>query len=144
MGARVVIQNPELTWKGEWNASTTYPSESVVGYQGSSYVANDVTQGDVPTDGSPWDLLALRGEQGPMGPEGPSGDPGPAGNAVTYIWTQSLPSETWVIPHGHNRYPAVSVVDSAGTVVIGEVRYIDANTIEIAFIHPFSGRAFLN
>lgn len=40
--------------------------------------------------------------------------------------------------------PAVTVVDSAGTVVIGEVDYLDDNTVRLTFCAAFSGTAYFN
>lgn len=36
------------------------------------------------------------------------------------------------------------VVDSAGTVVIGEVDYLDDNTVRLTFCAAFSGTAYFN
>ena len=65
-------------------------------------------------------------------------------SANTYIHSQSIPSSQWVINHNLNKYPAVSVVDSAGTLVEGGVEYNSPNTITITFIGGFSGKAYLN
>lgn len=62
----------------------------------------------------------------------------------TYTHTQSVASATWTITHNLNKRPSVTVVDSGGTVVIGDVQYIDDNTIIITFIGAFSGAAYLN
>jgi len=63
----------------------------------------------------------------------------------TYVYTQALPSRTWIIVHPKtNQFPSVTVVDSAGTEVVGEVRYRPSNTIEISFSGEFSGKAYLN
>ena len=45
----------------------------------------------------------------------------------TYTHTQSSASDTWTITHNSNRYPSITVVDSAETVVIGTVVYNSAN-----------------
>ena len=62
----------------------------------------------------------------------------------TYIHVQNQASNTWHIHHNLKKYPSVTVVDSAGTVVIGGVQYIDENYIICTFSHPFSGTAYLN
>ena len=62
----------------------------------------------------------------------------------TYIFKQNQASDRWEIKHNLNRYPSVTVVDTAGTVVIGGVQYIDANNILCTFSSPFSGTAYLN
>lgn len=64
-------------------------------------------------------------------------------NNERYVYTQSSPSATWDIVHELGGRPSVTVVDSAGTVVIGEVTYISDTQIQIAFTAAFSGFAYL-
>lgn len=60
------------------------------------------------------------------------------------IYIQSVASATWNIIHNLNKMPSVTIVDSAGNVVIGEIKYIDTNELTVAFSGAFSGKAFLN
>lgn len=46
--------------------------------------------------------------------------------------------------HNLNKYPAVSVIDSAGDEVEGSVEYVDTNSIVVSFNAPFSGRITCN
>lgn len=62
----------------------------------------------------------------------------------TYTHTQGAPSSTWSITHGMNKYPSVTIVDSAGTTVDGSVDYPSLNTVTITFCGAFSGKAYLN
>lgn len=62
----------------------------------------------------------------------------------TYIHQQMVASTAWVITHNLDKYPSVTVVDSAGSVVIGEVQYISRNQIIVTFQGAFSGTAYLN
>lgn len=62
----------------------------------------------------------------------------------SYTHNQSSASDVWTINHNLNKYPSVSVVDSAGSQVICEVRYIDANNLECKFVGALSGVAYLN
>lgn len=62
----------------------------------------------------------------------------------TYVHTQSFPSATWTISHNLGRRPSVTVVDSAGSVVIGEVTYLSDNSLRVEFSAGFSGQAYLN
>lgn len=62
----------------------------------------------------------------------------------TYIFVQGTPSNVWTVAHNLNKYPNVSVVDSGNTEVIGEIKYIDINTVQITFSSEFSGKAFCN
>lgn len=61
-----------------------------------------------------------------------------------YIHTQSVPTTTWTITHGLGKYPAVTVVDSANTEVIGDIQYIDTQSLTVTFSSAFSGKAYLN
>ena len=61
-----------------------------------------------------------------------------------YIHNQTAPASTWTVVHNLNKYPAVSVVDSAYQEVIGEVEYLTPNTLEVRFTAPFSGQAYIN
>jgi len=61
-----------------------------------------------------------------------------------YIHEQGVPSASWVISHNMNKKPSVMVFDSAGTEVVGSVKYLDDNTIRISFSAAFSGKATLN
>lgn len=62
----------------------------------------------------------------------------------TYIHDQMSSSDTWTINHNLDKYPSVSVVDSAGSLVIGDVQYISRNSLVATFIGEFSGKAYLN
>jgi hypothetical protein len=71
-------------------------------------------------------------------------DYGEFGGDKTYAYPQDVPSDTWVVTHNMNKYPSVSVVDSAGSAVVGEVLYDSINQVTINFSAPFSGKAFFN
>jgi len=61
-----------------------------------------------------------------------------------YVFTQSTPAAVWTINHDLEKYPAVSIVDSANDEVIGEVHYTSTSQVVITFSAAFSGKAFLN
>ena len=61
-----------------------------------------------------------------------------------FVYNQNTASLSWSIQHDLNKFPSVTVVDSAGTVVIGEINYIDANNLTLTFSAAFSGVAYLN
>ena len=61
-----------------------------------------------------------------------------------FCHTQIIPSDVWIIYHGLNKKPAIMVVDSADSVVIGEIIYIDNNSVELRFNGAFSGAAYFN
>ena len=62
----------------------------------------------------------------------------------TYIYEQGVAASVWEINHNMGKFPSVTVVDSAGSQVIGAVEYKDINNLEITFNSSFSGKAYLN
>ena len=62
----------------------------------------------------------------------------------TFVYTQAVSSDVWEIKHNLDKYPAVTVVDSGNSVVVGEIVYIDKNNIRITFASAFSGKAYFN
>lgn len=65
-------------------------------------------------------------------------------NQEHYTHTQNASSSVWVVTHGLKKNPAVSIVDSAGNEVEGDVFYNDINTVTLTFSAAFSGKAFCN
>jgi len=63
---------------------------------------------------------------------------------ANFIFTQSIPSATWTITHNLNKFPSVSVVDTANQLMYGDTEYIDKNKLTITFSATFSGKAYLN
>lgn len=61
-----------------------------------------------------------------------------------FVYEQAQPSATWNIVHDLNKYPSVTIVDSANSEVFGEVLYVSSNIITVSFSAAFSGRAYLN
>ena len=74
----------------------------------------------------------------------PNGGSSTGGGDKTYVHVQSSAASVWVVTHNLNKYPSVTVVDSAGSVVVGEVVYNNTNKVTITFIGSFSGKAYLN
>lgn len=65
-------------------------------------------------------------------------------NISTFTHNQLSPEKEWNVVHDLNRFPSVNIVDSGGSVVLGDVQYIDENQIKIVFATSFSGKAYLN
>lgn len=61
-----------------------------------------------------------------------------------YVHTQGSANTTWVITHNLGKFPAVQIVDSGGTVVIGTIVHNSANQLTATFSAAFSGKAYLN
>jgi len=70
-------------------------------------------------------------------PEATAGD-------KNFVFTQNAPATTWTITHNLNKFPSVSVVDSANEIVYGEVIYTNTNSLTVTFTAAFSGKAYLN
>ncbi len=95
-------------------------------------------------------VQGLPGEEGNPGPIGPPGEMGPEGppgdgsGPGTYIHNQMVSSAEWVVPHSLGSYPSVTIVDSAGSVVVGDVIYTSSEELRVLFNSAFSGQAYLN
>ena len=61
-----------------------------------------------------------------------------------FVFNQSSASATWTINHTLNKFPSVEVVNSANTIVIGDITYNSTSQITITFSASFSGKAYLN
>jgi hypothetical protein len=62
----------------------------------------------------------------------------------SYIHYQSSPEATWIITHNLVKYPSVTIVDSANSIVIGNIQYNSLNQLTVSFSGAFAGRAYLN
>ena len=62
----------------------------------------------------------------------------------TFTFTQGVSSVTWNIQHNLGKFPSITVIDSAGTVVTGQYTYNDINNVTLTFSAPFAGTAYLN
>jgi len=63
---------------------------------------------------------------------------------VSYIHTQGVASNTWVINHNLGFYPNLTVQDSAGTIYEGEIAYTTLDSLTVTFSSSFSGKAYLS
>jgi hypothetical protein len=63
--------------------------------------------------------------------------------SIRFVFTQAAPASTWVVSHTLGGRPSVTVVDSGGTVVIGEITYNSDTQVTLSFTAPFSGFAYL-
>lgn len=91
--------------------------------------------------------LVIGSETGPPGPAGAPGEPGPPGATsgdLSYRHVQSAPATEWVIAHGLSKYPALTVLDSAGTEVVGDVLHDSLLQARVFFTAPFAGIATAN
>lgn len=112
------------------------------------------------------------GERGPRGDKGEKGDRGvglqyewvdsslgiktetesdfkyvnlaDASGDMAYTHNQISLSREWFVYHNLGKHPSVTVVDSASSVVVGDIEYLNTEELIIRFTSEFSGRAFLN
>ena len=63
---------------------------------------------------------------------------------ATYIHDQATAASVWTIVHNLGKYPSVSVVDTGGNLVCGNVEYVDDDTCVVTFNAAFKGTAYLN
>lgn len=82
------------------------------------------------------------------GGKGEKGDPGAAGAAGSapqaYVHDQDVPDSVWSIPHGLGFYPNVTVIDSGGNEVEGDITYVDTMSLLITFTSSFGGNAYVS
>ena len=64
--------------------------------------------------------------------------------APTFIFTQGVASTVWNVSHDLGKFPSISVVDTANTVVTGQYEYTDNNNVILTFSAAFAGKAYLN
>lgn len=78
---------------------------------------------------------------GPAGPQGPPGED--AGGDKNFV-QEFINSSEVTVTHNLNKYPAVTVTDSTGEEVIGQIEYQSINQLVATFIGSFTGRIVCN
>ena len=61
-----------------------------------------------------------------------------------YETAVNMPSKVWEINHNLNKYPSVTVINNDNQVVIGDVMYIDKNSLTVSFSAEFTGKVICN
>jgi hypothetical protein len=69
---------------------------------------------------------------------------GGGGSDANFVHDQGMPSNSWSIAHNLGKLPSVTVVDTAGSVVVGDISYTDNNNLIVTFNDSFSGEAYIN
>ena len=64
--------------------------------------------------------------------------------ADTFIFEQGVASDSWTINHNLNKFPSITIVDSAGNVFYPAVQYIDENNCIAKMNGATTGKAYLN
>ncbi len=68
------------------------------------------------------------------------GDGGP----TAYVHNQGTVAASWIVVHNLGFFPNVTVIDSSGAMVEGDVAHIDDTTLTIQFSGAFTGVAYLS
>ena len=112
-------------------------------------------------------VTGAQGTQGVRGPQGTTGLQGATGIAgaavdntddvpegttnkyftisrVSYEHMQGSASNSWTITHNLGFKPNVTVIDSAGNIVEGEIAYTNTNSLTVSFQSAFSGTAYIS
>ena len=63
---------------------------------------------------------------------------------ANFVFTQGVAAAQWVVDHNLGKKCSVTEVDSANTVIIGQVTYNSDNRATLDFESSFSGKAFFN
>lgn len=135
MGKAIKIEIPMHGWRGDYDALRNKPKINEVEVEGEKTgeeynLQNKLVEGaGVKLTDNPDHTTTIEVD---------------GGTSKTFTFTQSVPAEEWNIPHNLHKFPSVTVVDSGGSVVIGEILYIDEDNITVAFQAAFSGKAYLN
>lgn len=84
-------------------------------------------------------LRGPAGEIGPVGPEGPQGPPGETAQGSDKAFSVGFIGAQVTVNHNFGKYPAVTVMTSAGDEVEGEVEHISPDQLVVSFNSSFSG-----
>ena len=98
----------------------------------------DVDRGSIAdADVLQWDASAQRFVGVPM-----SG--GPSGADANYVHTQVGAASVWTVMHNLHKYPSITVIDSGGSEVVGDVVHDSVDQATLTFSVAFSGKAIAN
>ena len=128
-------------------------AQGTQGVQGTTGIGTQGTQGATGTG-----VQGLQGTEGLQGPAGIGGaavdntDDVPEGTTnkyftvarVSYEHMQGSASNSWTINHNLGFKPNVTVIDSAGNIVEGEIAYTNTNSLTVSFQSAFSGTAYIS
>ena len=64
--------------------------------------------------------------------------------APTFVFTQTVAATVWNVNHNLGKFPSITVIDTANTVVTGQYEYTDNNNVILTFSAGFAGKAYLN
>lgn len=67
-----------------------------------------------------------------------------SGNDKTFVYEWSNPLSTITISHNLNKFPSVTIVDTTGSEIVGDITYVNINTVTITFSAAARGIAYFN
>lgn len=130
------------TWEGAWFPThPEYPNLAMVQYQGSTWLnasgfnTTEPPNAEVPGTHPLWELVAAKGDPG---------TPGQDLQPFKYVHDQMTASAVWTVTHGLNGYPNVTAIDSADSEIVGDLLYLDNNTVRITFASGTTGKAYIS
>lgn len=62
----------------------------------------------------------------------------------TYVHHQDISASTWTITHNLDKYPSVTLVNSAKEVFIANVEYVSKSQVVVTMAGANTGKAYLN
>ena len=112
------------TWEGTWiGERRSTPRCTWFSIEGSTYLnagqSNTAPPPGLEPPAPPWELVAAKGD-------------GACSRSSTST-INSLPSAVWTVAHGLGGFPNVTAIDSADSEIVGDLLYIDNNTVQITF-----------
>jgi len=58
-----------------------------------------------------------------------------------FVFDQAIASNTWVITHNLSKYPSVTIVDSAGDEIEGDISYQNTQQLTVVFSASFGRKS---
>lgn len=90
------------------------------------------------------DVISITTPSGSVGFNTPSESATAVAAPLAYVHVQGTTSNTWTINHNLDFYPNVTIQDSGGSIVEGEITYTSRNQLIATFSASFSGKAYLS
>lgn len=69
---------------------------------------------------------------------------GGGGGDKNYVHTQSTPADSWTVNHNLNKKCSVQIVDDTFQEIIGNITWIDDNTVVVNFNSAIIGYVYCN
>jgi hypothetical protein len=68
----------------------------------------------------------------------------PTGEGLSFVHNQAVAASTWTITHELGWFPNVTVIDSGGATVEGDLAHITSSQLRLVFSGAFTGTAYLS